>query len=144
MFAGSGTGGIPGSGSERSAIGLATCQASAGFEAERTGAARAALAWGVRGADTAGRVVGRKIVTPTTITATMATTTAPNHTVRHARWPAGQLILPMPIPPCTTLPMTLSSSPAWPVLTPGQGSKPQPVRPGIAGCDQAAAALCWF
>ena len=49
MFAGSGTGGIPGRGSDRSATGLATGQVAAVLEeAERTGEPRPALEWSVR------------------------------------------------------------------------------------------------
>src|SRR5579864_7266136 len=100
MFAESGTGGIPGSGSDRSAIGLATGQVSAALEAERTGAARPALAWGFRiGGDTAGCDAGQKIITPAAIATATATDTPPNHTLRRARWPAGQPTLPMPILP---------------------------------------------
>src|ERR1700722_17307198 len=112
MFAGFGTGGIPGSGSDRSATGLATCQVSGGLEAERTGAARPALEWGGRtGGGTAGCEVGRKIITPTAIRATTAKDTPPNHTVRRARWPAGQPTLPMPILPARSGRATLV--PSW-------------------------------
>src|ERR1700733_8579921 len=100
MFAGFGTGGIPGSGSDRSATGLATRQVSAALGAERTGAACPALEWSVRvGAGTAGCDVGHKIITPAPIAATTATDTPPNHTVRRARCPAGQPTLPMLILP---------------------------------------------
>src|SRR5579863_5362477 len=100
MFAGSGTGGIPGSGSERSAIGLATGQVSAALEAERTGAARPALAWGFRiGRDTGGCDVGQKIITPAATAPATTTDTPPNHALRRARWAAGQPTLPTPIPP---------------------------------------------
>src|ERR1700722_1755461 len=130
MFAGFGTGGIPGSGSDRSATGLATCQVSGVLEAERTGAARPALDWGVRtDGGTVGCEVGRKIITPTAITATTATDTPPNHTVRRARWPAGQPTLPMPILPARPSRPALTGSPAWRAITLKQGSKPRPVRP---------------
>src|SRR5580658_6910738 len=100
MFAGFGTGGIPGSGSDRSATGLATGQVSGALEAERTGAALPALEWGVRaGAVAAGCDVGQKITTPVAITAATATDAPPNHVVRRARWPAGQPTLPIAYPP---------------------------------------------
>src|SRR5580692_10190643 len=117
MFAGSGTAGIPGSGSDRSATGLATRQVSGGLEAERTGATRPALEWGFPAdGDTAGCELGQKIITPTANTATTATDTPPNHTARRARWPAGQPTLPMPL----TAPLSGRC------LHPRQGSKPQP------------------
>src|SRR3984885_11644097 len=100
MFAGSGTGGIPGSGSDRSATGLATGQVSGVLEAERTGAACPALDWDFRiDGGTVECEVGRKMITLIAITATTATDTPPNHTVRRAHWPAGQPTLPMPILP---------------------------------------------
>jgi hypothetical protein len=100
MFAEFGTGGIPGSGSDRSATGLATCQLSAALGAERTGASLPALGWSARaGAGTAECDVGHKIITPPAITATTATATPPDRTLRRARWPAGQPTLPMPILP---------------------------------------------
>jgi hypothetical protein len=124
MFAGFGTGGIPGSGSDRSATGLATCQVSGALEAERTGAALPALEWGVRaGAVAAGCDVGQKITTPVAITAATATDTPPNHTVRRDRQAAGQPTLPMPILPCTQA-KAVNHSPfglEWPgVTTDGQ------------------------
>src|SRR5271156_6091034 len=100
MFAEFGTGGIPGSGSDRSATGLATGQVSAALEAERTGAARPALARGFRGGGGTARCdIGRKIITPAAIATATATDTPPNHTLRRARWPTGQPTLPMPILP---------------------------------------------
>src|ERR1700733_10104653 len=100
MFAGFGTGGIPGSGSDRSATGLATGQVSGALEAERTGAALLALEWGVRaGAGTGGCDVGQKTSTPAAITAATATDPPPNHTVRRDRQAAGQPTLPIACPP---------------------------------------------
>src|SRR5580692_5547329 len=97
MFAGFGTGGIPGSGSDRSAIGLATRQLAAVLEAERTGEACPALGCGVRaGAVAAECGAGRMMIKPSAITAATATDTPPSHTMRLARWPVGQPILPMP------------------------------------------------
>src|SRR5580658_1765477 len=134
MFAEFGTGGIPGSGSDRSATGLATRQVSAALEAERTGAAAPALAWGFRmGGGTARCDVGQKFVTPAAIATATATDTPPNHTRRRARWPTGQPTLPMPILPTRpsraavvpswclrsprTTPEMLTRSPIWPVIT---------------------------
>src|SRR5690348_4758591 len=95
MFAGSGTGGIPGSGTDRSATGPATGQVTAVLDAERTGDSRTVLGCGVRvGADAGVCEAGRKITTPT---ATTAIDTPQNHTRRLARWPAGQPTLLMPI-----------------------------------------------
>jgi hypothetical protein len=86
MFAGFGTGGIPGSGSDRSATGLATRQLSAALEAEGTGASRPALEWSVRvGTGVAGCDVGQKVVAPTAIRAATAKDTPPNHILRRAR-----------------------------------------------------------
>src|SRR6185312_4622588 len=97
MFAGSGTGGIPGSGTDRSATGPATGQVTAVLDAERTGDSRTELGWGVRvGADAGVCEAGWKITTPTT---TAATDTPQNHTRRLARRPAGQPTLLMPILP---------------------------------------------
>src|SRR5580658_5212829 len=96
MFAGFGTGGIPGSGSDRSATGLATGQVSGALEAERTGAALPALEWGVRaGAGTAGCDVGQKIIAPAAITAATAADAPPNHAVRRDFQPT----LPIADPP---------------------------------------------
>ena len=90
MFAGFATGGIPGSGTDRSAIGPATGQVAAGLgaglEAERTGETRTALdcdAW--VGAGAAECEAGRKITAASATTATTATDTPPNHTRRLAR-----------------------------------------------------------
>src|SRR6185437_13927647 len=97
MFAGSGTGGIPGSGTDRSATGPATGQVTAVLDAERAGDSRTELGCGVRaGADAGVCEVDWKITTPTTTTAI-----APpqNHTRRFARRPAGQPTLLMPILP---------------------------------------------
>src|SRR5579872_4225 len=101
MFAGSGTGGIPGSGSARSVTGLATGQVAAVLdEAERTGEPWPALEWPVRiGAGRTGCDVGQKIITPPAIAAATATDAPPNHIRRRARWPSGQPTLPMPILP---------------------------------------------
>src|SRR5580692_11708111 len=84
MFAGLATGGIPGSGSDRSAIGLATGQVAAALDdAERVGDTRPALARGVlAGADPAACGAGRKIITLAAITATTARDAPPNHTRR--------------------------------------------------------------
>src|SRR5579859_219405 len=101
MFAGSGTGGIPGRGSDRSATGLATGQVAAVLEeAERTGEPRPALEWSVRiGAGRTGCDGGQKIITPPAITAATATDAPPNHTLRRARWPSSQSTLPILILP---------------------------------------------
>src|SRR5258708_28295797 len=99
MFAGSGTGGIPGSGTDRSATGPATGQVTAVLDAERAGESRTELGWGVRaGADAGVCEAGRKSSTPT---ATAATDTPQNHTRRLARRPAGQPTLLIAHPPCT-------------------------------------------
>jgi hypothetical protein len=99
MFAGSGTGGIPGSGTDRSATGPATGQVTAVVDAERAGDSRTELGCGVRaGADAGVCEAGRKMITPT---ATAAIDTPQNHTKRLARRPAGQPALLMPILSCT-------------------------------------------
>src|SRR5580698_6283940 len=155
MFAGFGTGGIPGSGSDRSAIGLATRQISGALEAERTGASRPALEWSVRaGAVTAGCDVGQKIITPAAITVTTATDTLPNHTARRARWPAGQPSLPIPILPARPgrAALVLSWYPQSPRSTPetltragdyaqDKAVNHSPFGPEIARCEHRQAAV---
>src|SRR5512146_3219884 len=122
MFAGFATGGIPGSGSDRSATGPATGQVTAVIDAERAGEARTELGWGVgAGADAGVCEAGRKISTPT---ATAATDTPQNHTTRLARRPASQPTLLMPILPARSR----VRSPVRPWLYRCQGSKPRPVR----------------
>jgi hypothetical protein len=97
MFAGSGTGGIPGSGTDRSATGPATGQVTAVLDAERAGDSRTELGSGVRaGADAGVCEAGRKITTPTTTT---AIDTPQNHARRFACRPVGQPTLLMPILP---------------------------------------------
>ena len=113
MFAGSGTGGIPGSGTDRSATGPATGQVTAVLDAERAGEARTELGWGVRaGADAGVCEAGRKSSTPT---ATAATDTPQNHTRRLARLRPANLA--HADPPCT-VPGPL---PGLPVVIPVPG-----------------------
>src|SRR5205809_4086627 len=96
MFAGSATGGIPASGTDKSATGPATCQVTAGSDAERTGDARPAFGWGTLGGAESGECdAGRKITTAAA--ATTATDTPPNHTRRRACRSAGRPTLPMPV-----------------------------------------------
>src|SRR6478735_1845354 len=98
MFAGSGTGGIPGSGTDRSATGPATGQVTAGLDTERAGDSRTVLGCGVgAGADTGVRESGRKMTRPT---ATTVSDTPQVNARRLARWPVGQPTLLMPILPC--------------------------------------------
>src|SRR5690349_22856092 len=102
MFAGSVTGGIPGSGTDRSATGPATGQVTAGLDTERADDSRTVLGCGVgvgvgAGAGAGVREADRKITTPT---ATTAADTPQNHARRLARWPVGQPTLLMPILPC--------------------------------------------
>src|SRR6266700_1672537 len=123
MFAGSATGGIPGSGSDGSATGQVTVV----LDAERAGEARTELGWGVRaGADAGVCEAGRKIITPT---ATTATDTPQNHTRRLACRPAGQPSLLIPILPARSR----VRSPVRPRLHRCQGSKPRPVRLKLSG-----------
>src|SRR5438093_5362274 len=114
MFAGSGTGGIPGSATDRSATGPATGQVTAVLDAERAGDSRTELGWGVGARADAGVCeAGRKITTPTATT----TDTPQNHTRRLACWPAGQPTLLMPILPARSR----VRSPGLPVVTPVPG-----------------------
>src|SRR6185295_7544562 len=140
MFAGSGTGGIPGRGTDRSATGPATGQVTAVLDAERAGDSRTVLGCGVRaGADAGvceagGCEADRKISTPT---ATAAMDTPQNHTRRLARRPPGQPTLFMPILPARPR----VRSPVRRRLHRCQGSKPRPVRLKIVvheppGCDR--------
>src|SRR5215470_12320414 len=97
MFAGSGTGGIPGSGTDRSATGPATGQVTAVLDAERAGDSRTVLGCGVGAGAGAGVCeAGRKITTPT---ATTAADAPQIHTRRLACRPEGQPTLLMPILP---------------------------------------------
>src|SRR5437762_1995733 len=99
MFAGSVTGGIPGSGTDRSATGPATGQVTAVLDAERAGDSRTELGCGVLAGAGAGVCeAGRKITTPT---ATTAADTPENHIRRLVRQPVGQPTLLMPILSCT-------------------------------------------
>src|SRR3954451_20112022 len=99
MFAGSATGGIPGSGTDRSATGPATGQVMTVLDAERAGESRTELGCGVRAGAGAGVCeADRKITTPTV---TAASDTPQNHTRRISRRPAGQPTLLMPILSCT-------------------------------------------
>src|SRR5690348_4386139 len=127
MFAGSVTGGIPGSGTDRSATGPATGQVTAVLDAERAGDSRTVLGCGVGAGARAGvREAGRKITTPTTTT---AADTPDNHTRRLARPPAGQPTLLIPILPCPGQ----VRSPVRRRLHRCEGSKPRPVRLKIVG-----------
>src|SRR4029079_4866248 len=112
MFAGSGTGGIPGSGTDRSATGPATGQVTAGLDTERAGDSRTVLGCGVgAGADTRVCESGRKITRPTATTVSDTPQGKPRRTAatvvntprvnarRIARWPVGQPTLLMPILP---------------------------------------------
>src|ERR1700749_4978551 len=120
MFAGSATGGIPGSGTDRSATGPATGQVTAVLGAERAGESRTVLGCGVRGGAGAGVCeADRKITTPT---ATTAADTPQSHTRLLARRPFGQPTLLMPILPCPG-PGPLPGPPA---VTPVRGRKPRP------------------
>src|SRR6188472_1736829 len=122
MFAGSGTGGIPGSGTDRSATGPATGQVTAAGDAERAGESRTELGCGVgAGADAGVCEAGRKITAPTTTT---AIDTPQNHARRLARRPAGQPTLLMPILPAQAQVRSLVRR----RLHRCHGSKPRPVR----------------
>src|ERR1700677_1981595 len=127
MFAGFATGGIPASGSDRSAIGPATCQVTAALDGEGPGETRPALARGAL--DDAGSAecdVGRKIITLAAITATTATDTAPNHTRRLARRPDRQPTLPMPILPPRPSQAMLVPSQCLRTLRSTPGRRPAP------------------
>src|SRR5437763_15388213 len=127
MFAGSGTGGIPGNGTERSATGPATGQVTAVLDAERAGDSRTELGCGGRAGAGAGVcAAGRKMITPTTTT---GSDTPQNHTRCLARWPAGQPTLLMPILPA----QAQVRSPVRRRLHRCQGSKPRSVRLKIVG-----------
>src|SRR5690348_16499775 len=102
MFAGSVTGGIPGSGTDRSATGPATGQVTAGLDTERAGDSRTVLGCGVgvgAGAGAGVREAGRKITAKTTTTVAMVTSTQPNQVRRLTCRPVGRLALPIPILP---------------------------------------------
>src|SRR5215470_13987270 len=100
MFAGSGTGGIPGSGTDRSATGPATGQVTAAGDAERADESRTVLGCGAAaGAGAGGCEAGRTATAKTTTTATMATSTQPSQVMRVTCRSVGRLTLPIPILP---------------------------------------------
>src|SRR5580704_987300 len=100
MLAGSVTGGIPGSGVDRSAIGLSTCHVAGGDDTGRTGEERAVARSGGR-VDAEWRLseVGRKTTANTATTAVTVRNTPPSQARRRVRRSAGQPILSIPILP---------------------------------------------
>src|SRR5690349_19746728 len=133
MFAGSVTGGIPGSGSDRSATGPATGQVTAALDAERAGESRTVLGCGVGAGAGAGVCeAGRKITRPT---ATTVSDTPQVHARRLARRAVGQPTLLIPILPARSG----VRSPVRPWLHRCQSSKPRPVRLKLSGMTRWAA-----
>src|SRR6516162_8835758 len=102
MFAGSVTGGIPGSGTDTSDTGPATCQVTVGLDAERVGEARSAAGWvAPAGAEADAGVsvcdAGRKITAKTATTPVTIRNTPPSQARRRVCRSTSQLILSMPI-----------------------------------------------
>src|SRR5580704_12049210 len=100
MLAGSVTGGIPGSGVDRSAIGLSTCHVAGGDDTRRTGEERTVARSGGR-VDAEWRLseVGRKTTANTATTAVTVRNTPPSQARRRVRRSASQPILSIPILP---------------------------------------------